>query len=305
LKNKPESKGLYISYLNSFHGKSLGAQSLGGLPELSSWIPDDIVDSVFVKVPYPESLYSCGESFEIFTSTLKQKNIETKDIAAVVIDCYQAATVCFAPKAYMQKLATWCKDNNVLLIIDEVQSGFGRTGKWWAYEHYDIIPDIITAAKGISSSLPLSAVIARPEIIDLCELGTLNTTHSGNPVCCAAAEANIKLMLDKKLVENATIMGKILAHELDLLLKEYPESIRAILGKGLIFALYIGNKKTNKENGKLAKEITNECLKNGLMLFNPVGIEGAMIKIAPPLCIDKQTLLEGCKIIKDSIKKLK
>lgn len=296
-KNKPNSKNLIISYVNSFHGRTLGAQLAGGVPSLADWIPKELSHKFIHHVPFPDGIYSNVSEFNSFTHTLDTNNIEYNDISAVIIECYQGGVGSFVPSAYMNDLVQWCKNNNIILIVDEIQSGCGRTGKFWAYEHYGIQPDIILAGKGISSSLPLSALIAREDIINLCDIGTLNTTHSGNAVCCAAANANLEFIESNRLVENAFNMGQILSTELNKISQKFTDKIRAFYSKGLIACIHVGNQETKKSNNILAKKIVNECLKNGLMLYYPGGPDGATIKIAPPLTINKELLINGCDII--------
>src|ERR1043165_3099392 len=127
-----------------------------------------------------------------------------------MMESYQGVGPDFAPVDYVRKLAAWCKQHDVVLIFDEVQAGFGRTGKFWAFEHYGVVPDVICCGKGISSSLPLSAVIGRAEIMDQFPPGSMTSTHQGNPVCVAAALASVKKIINQKLTENAARLGKIL-----------------------------------------------------------------------------------------------
>ena len=116
----------------------------------------------------------------------------------------------FAPPAYIQALAGWCRDHRALLIFDEIQAGFGRTGKLFGFEHYGVVPDLFCCGKGISSSLPLSAVIGRPDVLDLYGPAEMTSTHTGNPVCAAAALASVRKVVEGGLIENARVMGEIL-----------------------------------------------------------------------------------------------
>ena len=125
-----------------------------------------------------------------------------------MMETYQGVGPDFAPVEYVHQLAAWCKQHDVVLIFDEVQAGFGRTGKFWAFEHYGVMPDLICCGKGISSSLPLSAVIGRTEIMDQFPPGSMTSTHTGNPVCAAAALANLNKIVNEKLTENAARLDR-------------------------------------------------------------------------------------------------
>jgi adenosylmethionine-8-amino-7-oxononanoate aminotransferase len=133
-------------------------------------------------------------SFDAFPeSDRKDRGMTADNIAGVIMESYQGVGPDFAPVEYIQKLRAWCDEHNVVLTFDEVQAGFGRTGKFWAFEHYGVTPDIICCGKGISSGMPISsAVIGREHIMDQFPPGSMTSTHTGNPVCCAAAVANIR-----------------------------------------------------------------------------------------------------------------
>ncbi|MEO6036114.1 MAG: aspartate aminotransferase family protein, partial [Verrucomicrobiota bacterium] len=190
-----------------FHGRTLGAQQAGGIPGQKSWIVNE--DPAIVQVPFPDGYWTTDTSFDLFLSTIEKKGLKQNEVAGVIFETYQGVGPDFAPVEYILKLAAWCKENDVVLIFDEVQAGFGRTGKMWAFEHYGVTPDLICCGKGISSSLPLSAVIGRTEIMDQFPPGSMTSTHTGNPVCAAAALANLKKIVNEKLTENAAKLGEI------------------------------------------------------------------------------------------------
>src|SRR5208283_2826169 len=127
-----------------------------------------------------------------------------------MFETYQGVGPDFAPADYIHQLAKWCKAHDALLVFDEVQAGFGRTGKFWAFEHYGVTPDVICCGKGISSSLPLSAVIGRAEIMDQFPPGSMTSTHTGNPVCAAAALASLRKIVNENLTGNAARLGVVL-----------------------------------------------------------------------------------------------
>src|SRR6185369_957024 len=205
-------KHVFVSYQNAFHGRTLGAQQAGGIPALKEWIVN--LDPGFVQVPFPDGYRTEDTSFEGFLRALREKNIAPEDVAGVMLETYQGGSSAFAPVPYMQELRRWCTAHNALLVCDEVQAGFGRTGKLWGFEHYEIVPDLVLFGKGISSSLPLSAVAGRADVMDLHPAGSMTSTHTGNPICCAAALASIDILKKEKLVENARSVGEVLHRRL-------------------------------------------------------------------------------------------
>jgi 4-aminobutyrate aminotransferase-like enzyme len=189
------------------------------------------------------------------------------------------------------------------LIFDEIQAGFGRTGTLFGFEHYGVIPDIFTLGKGVSSGLPLSAVVGRPDILDLYEPGTMTSTHSGNPLCAAASLANINVILKEKLAENAAGMGKILERELAKFKEKFPQ-VGFVCGKGLVWGLGIVVPGTMEPDPDAAFEIVRKSVMKGLLFFAPVGVKSSLIKISPPLVIKEEAVLEGCAVLEEVFKEI-
>ena len=189
----------------------------------------------------------------------------------------------------MQNLRSWCDKHRALLVCDEVQAGFGRTGTFWGFEHYGIVPDLACFGKGISSSLPLAAVAGRPDVMDMHAPGSMTSTHTGNPVCCAAALANIETIVEEKLVENAKRMGEVLHHNLHKLKDKY-EEIAAVMGRGLVAGVVIADPATGDPDAALAFEIVKRSIEKGLLMFSPVGPGSGTVKICPPLMISEEGL---------------
>ena len=147
-------------------------------------------------------------SFDLFTQTLDEKGINSANVCGVITESYQGGGADFLPVEYVQQLRDWCTQNQALLVFDEVQAGFGRTGKMFCFEHYGVEADLVCLGKGITSGLPMSGVLGRKEILDIYPPGSMTSTHSGNPVCCAAAIANIDLLVNEGLVDNAATVGE-------------------------------------------------------------------------------------------------
>lgn len=282
-----------------FHGRTLGAQQAGGIPGQKGWIVNE--DPAIVQVPFPDGYWTEDTSFDLFLNTLEKRGLKPENVAGVIFESYQGVGPDFAPVEYVRRLAQWCKENDALLIFDEVQAGFGRTGKFWAFEHYGITPDLICCGKGISSSLPLSAVIGRTEIMDQFAPGSMTSTHTGNPVCCAAAIASLKKILNDNLTENAARLGKVLDDGLREIRDSHPDIIGHYTCKGLVAGLQIVKPGNKQPDHDLAHAIIEKCFHKGLLFFSPVGAWGQTVKIAPPLTVTEEALQEGINVLAEAI----
>ncbi len=291
-------KHVIVSYEKAFHGRTLGSQQAGGIPSLKDWIVN--LDAGFVQVPFPDGYRTEDNSFEFFLKTLREKGVEPANVAGVILETYQGGSAAFAPVEYMQKLRAWCDGNKAVLTCDEVQAGFGRTGKMWGFEHYGIVPDLTTWGKGISSSLPLAAVIGRPDIMDLHPAGSMTSTHTGNPVCCAAALASIDLVVKEGLAENAARMGAILHHRLHAM-KARHQQFGCVDGKGLVAGVAIVKPGSKEPDADLTWDIIWETIKRGVMMFSPVGFGGGTVKICPPLTINEEALNESLDAFEEAV----
>jgi len=292
------NKKYFISFRNAFHGRTLGSQLAGGNPRLKTWIVDE--GRTFIQVPFPDGYKNENISFDLFLRSLKEKGINPSDIAGVMTESYQGVGPDFLPVEYAQKLEAFCKENDIITIYDEVQSGFGRTGKMFCYEHYGIKPDLIACGKGISSSLPLAAVIGRKDIMSLYSPGSMTSTHSGSPLPVVAAVENLKITLSENLVENARKMGEILIPELHRIRNKYPDVLGCLQGKGLVAGIQVVKKGTKIPDSEMAVKINERCFHKGLLMFAPVGVAGECLKIAPPLMIDEEALRESISVFEEA-----
>lgn len=288
-----------VSFENAFHGRTLGAQMVGGVPALKEWIVN--LDPDMVHVPFPDGFRCPDQRFELFEESLNKQGVSPDRVAAVITETYQGGNASFAPAAYIQALRRWCDEHRALLIFDEVQAGFGRTGTTWGFEHYGVLPDLFCLGKGITSGLPLSAVIGRPEILDQYAPGSMTSTHTGNPLCCAAALANLRVLRNESLVEHAARLGRILLPELQGLAERFPQRIGTVHGRGLVAALHMVQPGGIEPDPEFASRVVLRCVEKGLMLFAPVGYRGASVKISPPLCIEEEPLREGIAVMEEAI----
>ncbi|HVM46791.1 MAG TPA: aspartate aminotransferase family protein [Candidatus Acidoferrum sp.] len=282
-----------------FHGRTLGAQQAGGIPGQKGWIVNE--DPAIVQVAFPDGYWTEDTGFEAFLAALERKGMRPEHVAGVIFESFQGVGPDFAPVEYIRHLAQWCKANQVVLIFDEVQAGFGRSGRFWAFEHYGVVPDVICCGKGISSSLPLSAVLGRAEIMDQFPPGSMTSTHTGNPVCCAAALASIRKIVSENLTANAARMGAILEPGLKHIQARHPEVIGHYSCRGLVGGLQMTKPGKKEPNHDLAHDVVERCFHKGLLFFSPVGAWGQTVKIAPPLTIGEEALREGLAVLGEAV----
>lgn len=296
-KHGPHKKYL-VSFNNAFHGRTLGSQLAGGMPRLKKWIVDE--GSTFIQVPFPDGYKNEDTSFGLFLSSLNDQNIQPENIAGVLSESYQGVGPDFMPVEYARQLERFCRQYDICLIMDEVQSGFARTGKMFAFEHYGITPDIIACGKGISSSLPISAVIGRKDIMELYAPGSMTSTHSASPLPVAAAVENLKIIKRERLVQRAARLGKILVPELRRIQQQHPDVLGCVQGMGMVAGIQVVKPGTKEPDPELAQRINEKCMHKGLLMFAPVGIGGECIKISPPLTTPEDALREGIAVFEEA-----
>jgi 4-aminobutyrate aminotransferase / (S)-3-amino-2-methylpropionate transaminase / 5-aminovalerate transaminase len=298
-----------ITFEDDFHGRTLGALMAGGSQRSKEWVVN--LDKDMQQVPFPNAFkydwanekdpgYSDDKCFDMFLSSLKQQDIDPEDIAGIMPETFQGGWVQLMPVGFAKRLRKFCDRNNILLVFDEVQAGFGRSGELFSFQHYGIVPDLVCCGKGISSSLPLSAVIGRPDVMDLYGPNEMTSTHTGNPVCAAAAIANINYMYENKLIDNARELGKVCGRFLSGLRDKYPQYIGSLQGKGLAWGLIFVKKGTKEIDPDLAHDVVRISIEKGVLFFAPVGA-GATIKICPPLVITEEALREGLEVFEEAV----
>jgi len=293
----PKRKYL-VSFNYAFHGRTLGAQLAGGSAKQKSWIVDE--GKTVIQVPFPDGYKNENTSFDLFLETLKNKGVQPDEIAGVMTESFQGAGPDFMPVEYAQKLEKFCREHDIVSIYDEVQAGFGRSGRMFSFEHYGVIPDLIACGKGISSSLPISAVLGRKDIMGLYAPGSMTSTHSGSPLPVVAAVESLKIIKKENLVENARKLGEILIPGLHRIRNKYPEILGCVEGIGLVAGIQVVKKGTKTPDSEMALKINEKCFQKGLLMFAPVGIAGECLKIAPPLIINEEALKEGLKVLEEA-----
>ena len=288
-----------VGFVRGFHGRTLGSQQAGGMPGQKDWIVND--DPAIVQVPFPDGYWTEETDFDHFVVSLEAKGMKPKQVAGVMVETYQGVGPDFAPIPYVQALREWCDANDVLLVFDEVQAGFGRCGTMWGFEHYGVKPDLICFGKGVSSSLPLSGVIGPSEVMDLYPPGSMTSTHTGNPVCVAAALASLKKIVNDDLPGNARRLEPILLEGLKAIRDRHSDVVGNVTGKGLGGGLQMVKAGKKEPDSDLAFDIIERCFHKGLLFFAPVGSWGQTVKIAPPLTITQEALEEGLAVLAESV----
>jgi 4-aminobutyrate aminotransferase-like enzyme len=205
------------------------------------------------------------------------------------------------PDGYLQGVRELCDEFGILMVADEVMSGFGRTGEWFAVDHWGVVPDMLTMAKGIANGLPLGAVVTRPEIAASLKALTIST-FGGNPVSCAAANATIEIIEDENLPANAEAMGRRLRGGLEELRRRFPRTIGDVRGLGLMQALELVEDETtgNRTPARaLTARVFEETKKLGL-LIGKGGLEGNCFRIAPALNVGRTEIEEALSLLEEA-----
>lgn len=294
-----EEKRVIISFLGSFHGRTLGSQLAGGIPVLKEWIGGE--DVSFVQVPFPDGYLVEDTSFASFERRLERAGVTPDQVAGVLTETYQGIGPDFLPVEYAKALRDWCDRCGALLTFDEVQAGFGRTGRLFAFEHYGVVPDLIACGKGISSSLPLSAVIGRPDVLDVYPPGSMTSTHSASPLSVASGIASLAVLFEDGLIERAAELEADLLGGCRRIEERWPERVGCVRAKGLVGGIRVVRPGTREPDPDLAFSVVEGCFRRGLLLFSPVGLGGGCLKIAPPLSIEREALAEGFDVLEEAL----
>lgn len=301
------AKTMLVSFTGSFHGRTMGAQLLFDAPQPKRWITYQ--DTGIHHIPFPrccqcpwgrEYYEQCGnECFMRGLNQLQRKGVPLDRTAAFFVEGYQGLRgPIFWPEDYMRALRGWADQHQALIAVDEIQSGFGRTGKLFAYQHYGVDMDIVCCGKGLSSGLPLSAVLARGDLLDIPEPGDMTSTHTGNPLCCAATLASIEVLENENLIEAAVGKGKVIEDGLQRMQRRHPDRVDMISGRGLVYGLFLVRRGSREPDVDLANRLTERAIHKGVMLF----LTGnGTLKICPPLVIPQEALTEGIEALGEAL----
>jgi 4-aminobutyrate aminotransferase-like enzyme len=295
-------KKFFLTFQCAFHGRTMGAQLAGGMERQKRWMGD--LDPSFIQVPFPDGFKNEDTSFDLFLQTLAQKNVKPQDIAGIMTETYQGGGPDFLPVEYAQKLEAFCREHDIVMCYDEVQAGFGRTGKMFGFQHYGVTPDLIACGKGVSSSLPISVVMGRKDIMGLYPPGSMTSTHSASPLPVAAAIASLEVLQKERLVEHAAAMGEILVPALERIQGKYPRVLGCVHGRGLVAGIQVVKPGSKEPDPETALQVNVACFRKGLLMFAPVGASGECIKIAPPLTISEEALRESLQVFAEAVEEV-
>ncbi|MEM2336107.1 MAG: acetyl ornithine aminotransferase family protein [Candidatus Bathyarchaeia archaeon] len=302
-------KQLFIGFINAFHGRTIGSLSFTAskptqrryffplMPGVNH-VPYPYCYRCPFKQTYPDCHYWCVDFIDEF---VLQKYAPPEDVAAIVFESIQGeGGYVVPPPEYFQRLKKLADKYGILLIDDEVQSGIGRTGKWFGIEHWNVEPDIICSAKALASGLPLGATIAKAKIMDWVG-GSHASTFGGNPLSCVAAIAVIDAIKEERLLENATKQGTYIMKRLEEL-KEKSEIVGDVRGKGLMIGVeFVEDKDSKKPAPQKANEIMLRSWKRGVAVIT-CGI--STLRIVPPLNITRELVDAGLEIIEDVVREV-
>jgi len=295
-----------IVFSGSFHGRTVGTMALTTSKTVYRSGFGPLPSGVYVA-PYPYAFRLKMTEAEASEYALEQleyllaSQTSPKETAAVLVESVLGeGGYVVPPKSFMKGLREICDRHKIMLILDEVQSGFGRTGKWFAFEHFEIEPDIITAAKGLASGMPLSGVFTRTNIMLKLDVGSLGGTYGGNAVACAASVASIRAMRDENMLENATERGVQLMTGLRKLQEEYSQ-IGDVRGRGLMVGTeFVVDGRADKAK-PLVKEIIHKAEENNLLLLS-CGTYDNTLRWIPPLNVTAEQINDGLKIFENALK---
>lgn len=307
LARQASGKTNVIVFQGSFHGRTVGTMSLTTSKTIYRSMYQPLMPGVFVApYPYPlrfgwddkETTRFCLQELEFLLIT----QTSPRETAAILIEPVLGEGGYVVPsKEFMQGVQDICKRYEILLIADEIQSGFGRTGKWFAHEYFDISPDIMTIAKGLGSGMPISGVISSLDLMKKWIPGSHGGTYGGNAVAAAAAVATIKVIKEEKLLENSLARGAQLMAGLKELQKAYPE-ISEIRGLGLMVATEFRSAGSVPDK-TTAKAVAKSCLDRGMILLT-CGPWDNVIRWIPPLVVTEAQIKDALAILKESLKEV-
>ena len=299
-------KNSVIVFSGSFHGRTAGTMALTTSKTVYKMGPQLLPSGVYVA-PYPYA-YRLGMSETQAThyaleavEELLATQIAPSDVAAILIESVLGEGGYVPPPAgFLKGLREICNKHGILLILDEIQSGFGRTGEWFAFNHYDVEPDIMTVAKGIASGLPLSGVFSSLDLMKKWPGGSHGGTYGGNSLACAAAVATIQAMREENMLENAQQRGTQLQTGLRKLQEEY-EQIGDVRGLGLMIGSEFEVEGKFKNAKPLVKEIIHAAEERGLLLLS-CGTYDSTIRWIPPLNVTEGQVSDALNVFTDSLK---
>lgn len=296
-----------IVFEGGFHGRTVGTMSLTTSSTIYRAGCQPLMPGVFVApFPYAHRYGWSPEECSRFCLRELHHLLATQsapeETAAVIMEpVLGEGGYVVPPHGFLKSVKEICDQHDILFIADEIQSGFGRTGRWFAHQHDDMTPDIMILAKGLASGFPLSAIAVRPELWNASRPGTHGGTYGGNAVSCAAAVASVRVIREERLVENSAQMGEYLIGQLRALQNKHAV-IGDVRGLGLMVATEFTSE-DGQADGETAEAVRLKCLESGLILLT-CGAYGNVIRWIPPLIVNKAQIDEGLRIFGQSLEEV-
>ncbi len=290
-----------IAFAGGFHGRTLMGMALTGkvAPYKLAFgpFPADVYHA-----PYPNSVHGISTADSLkHIEMLFKADIDPKRVAAIIFEPVQGEGGFYqAPADFVRGLRKICDTHGILLIADEVQTGFARTGKLFAMEHYDVTPDLMTIAKSLAGGMPLSGVVGRAEVMDAAAPGGLGGTYAGNPLAVASAHAVIEIIEEEKLCERATKLGDKLKAKLNAMKADVPQ-IADVRGPGAMNAVEFCKPGTSEADADFTKRVQTAALNRGLLLL-VCGVYSNVVRFLFPLTIQDAVFDEALAILEESVK---
>ncbi len=287
-----------IAFNGSFHGRTLLTMGLTGKvqPYKAGFGP---FPAELYRIPYPNALLGISESQSLEAlNQLFKCDIDPERVAAIIIECVQGEGGFYpAPVSFLKTLRALCDEKGILLICDEIQTGFARTGRMFAHEYAGIEADLVTMAKGLGGGYPIAAVAGKAEIMDHPQPGGLGGTYAGSPLGCTAGVAVLEAIQEEQLCQRAEAIGERMVQHLQAIQAKHPALVGDIRHLGAMIALeLVENGDINQPNAALTKAICAAAAEQGLLLLS-CGTRGNVIRFLPPLTIEMEILDEGAAIL--------
>jgi len=296
-----------LCFTGAFHGRTMMSMSLTSKVDYKIGC-GPFAPEVY-RLPFPNYYRYGGDNtldqfVDLELKRLREafKNmIAPSNLAAIIIELVQGeGGFTVTPQKYVEGLRSICDEYDIILIFDEIQSGFSRTGQWASWQNYNVTPDISTYAKSLGSGMPIAAIVGKADIMDAAAPGTIGGTYIGNPVSCAAALATIQLIKDQNLNERGTYIGKVTRNRFDCIQKKCPQ-IGDVRGLGAMMAIeFVKNNDPRQPDAELCTSIIKACYNRGLILLS-AGTYKNVIRILSPLVISDELLEKGLTILEEEI----
>ncbi|MDT4012105.1 aspartate aminotransferase family protein [Staphylococcus simulans] len=299
-----------ISFTNAYHGSTFGSISLSAISLNMRKKIGPLLPGVY-HIPFPDNyrgMYGSTESNTIdeYLAPLKEmfeKYLPPDEVACVIVETIQGDGGLLEPvEGYFEALEKLCKEHGILIAVDDIQQGMGRTGKWSSIEHFNFEPDLVAYGKSLAGGMPMSAIVGREEIMDSLASPAHLFTMGANPVSCAAALATLEMLEEDKLVDKAAVKGKYAKKYMENWIDKF-EFVGDVRGLGLSIGIDIVKDKQSKERDNLAAlKICNRCYERGVVI---IAVAGNVLRFQPPLVITDKELDKALNILTETMEELR